>query len=521
MVVWVPDWPVNCLVVDLPVGQAGAVTHADRIEVANAAARGHGVRAGMRTREAAYLCPELTCLPRNRDEEARAFSQVVDVFDGIAAGVECLRPGLARCPAQGPSRWVGSEEGAALALIDAIEEALGVECFVGIADGTLASLEAARQGRIVGSEDAEAFRGTIALSRTLSCLPTPMRERGIATIKLLAELGVTSCADLWAIGHGPVLERFGDVGEALWVLASGGDTVTGTSGRIQPDVTAEIAIEAGGDRIDTMIVPITQCATDLSRQLGESALVSQTLRIDVEDSAGGRRNRTWSGCDLSCPQESALRVRWTLTGWVSGNDGPSGEVRFLRLSACSPQLGGCTSALWGRQQREQDILRAAVRIQGMAGANALLVPHVQGGYDPRSRVVLAPWGSQVTLKPRSGGWDGGVTTPPATLFDVPPKVRVLAGGGTLEDVRVDPRGALSATPAYLLDGAPRPRNRGRGEASAGSRVSIREVGGPWLVGGRWWAGEHPRAYMRVWLEDGRDALLVWEEGEWAMEGLAP
>ena len=103
----------------------------------------------MSIREATYLCPDLLCLPRDPDREARAFSAVIDAFDSVAAGVECVRPGLARCRVRGPARWHGSEEAAASALVSAIEEAVGVECFVGIADGPVASLEAAREGRIV------------------------------------------------------------------------------------------------------------------------------------------------------------------------------------------------------------------------------------------------------------------------------------------------------------------------------------------------------------------------------------
>lgn len=70
MVLWIPDWPVNCLVVDLRPGGVGAVVHAKRIEVASASARCCGVRAGMSVREATYLCPELICLPRDPDREA-------------------------------------------------------------------------------------------------------------------------------------------------------------------------------------------------------------------------------------------------------------------------------------------------------------------------------------------------------------------------------------------------------------------------------------------------------------------
>ena len=117
MVVWVPDWPVHCLVVDLPLGGAGAVVHSERVEVTSDAARRAGVRSGMSIREATYVCPDLVCLPRDPDREARAFGAVVDAFDSVAAGVECVRPGVARCRARGPARWHGSEEPAALALV--------------------------------------------------------------------------------------------------------------------------------------------------------------------------------------------------------------------------------------------------------------------------------------------------------------------------------------------------------------------------------------------------------------------
>ena len=101
MVVWLPHWPVHCLVVDLPPGGVGAVVHADRIEEASAAARRAGVRSGMSVREATFLCPDLLCMTRDPDREARAFSAVVDAFDSVAAGVQCMRPGLARCRVPG------------------------------------------------------------------------------------------------------------------------------------------------------------------------------------------------------------------------------------------------------------------------------------------------------------------------------------------------------------------------------------------------------------------------------------
>ena len=159
--------------------------------------------------------------------------------------------------------------------------------------------------------------------------------------------------------------------------------------------------------------------------------------------------------------------------------------------------------------------RSVVRIQGMAGPDALLVPRVQGGYDPRSRVVMARWGSEPRLRSCEGAWEGRIAQPPATLFDEPVRVRIVGESGVFDDVRVDHRGALNAVPAYFID----PHDTKRSTSGRGRRVSITRVEGPWPVGGRWWAKERPRAYMRVLLEDGRDVLLVWQGGEWAMEGL--
>ena len=107
MVVWVPDWPVNCLVVDMPPGGCGAVTHAKCIEIASAAARRCGVRSGMSVRQATYLCPELVCLPRDPDREARAFGAGVDAVHTGAAGGGWLRPGRGRGRARGPPRGGG------------------------------------------------------------------------------------------------------------------------------------------------------------------------------------------------------------------------------------------------------------------------------------------------------------------------------------------------------------------------------------------------------------------------------
>ena len=118
--------------------------------------------------------------------------------------------------------------------------------------------------------------------------------------------------------------------------------------------------------------------------------------------------------------------------------------------------------------------RSVVRIQGMAGPDALLVPRVQGGYDPRSRVVMARWGSESRLRSCEGAWEGRIAQPPATLFDEPVRVRIVGESGIFDDVRVDHRGALSAVPAYFIDS----HDTTRSTSGRGRRVAITRVEGP-------------------------------------------
>src|SRR5438034_10861241 len=59
--VWCPDWPVTTARVEagLPIDAPIAVVTANRVVVCSHAAREHGVRRGLRRREAQARCPQL------------------------------------------------------------------------------------------------------------------------------------------------------------------------------------------------------------------------------------------------------------------------------------------------------------------------------------------------------------------------------------------------------------------------------------------------------------------------------
>ena len=59
-----------------------------------------------------------------------------------------------------------------------------------------------------------------------------------------------------------------------------------SSERAQADITVEYDIDGGGESVQTMTIPVIRAAEELAGRLYGAALVSHTLRIDVEDGGG-------------------------------------------------------------------------------------------------------------------------------------------------------------------------------------------------------------------------------------------
>ena len=113
MVVWCPDWPVVAALADegLPTHLPAAVFSANIVQAGNDAARGSGVRRGMRRRDAQSRCPELKVYSASPDRDARAFEPVLAAVEELRPGVSALRPGLVALRA--PGRFYGGEPAAA------------------------------------------------------------------------------------------------------------------------------------------------------------------------------------------------------------------------------------------------------------------------------------------------------------------------------------------------------------------------------------------------------------------------
>src|SRR5690554_2046549 len=151
VVLWVPDWRVvpaaaaAGIGADMPV----AVLQGKGLVAVSAAARYAGVRRGMRKRLAQRACPDLIILSSDEGRDARAFETVAAAAERVVAGVEISRPGLLMIPSAGAARFHGSEAALAEALMTAVAEDVGCESAVGVADGLLAAVMAARANEVV------------------------------------------------------------------------------------------------------------------------------------------------------------------------------------------------------------------------------------------------------------------------------------------------------------------------------------------------------------------------------------
>src|SRR4051795_4891343 len=155
LVVWCPDWPV--VAAGFTAEAKVAVVHANRVMACSAAARGEGVRRGLRRREAQGRCPEVIVVEHDPGGAARAFEPVVAAVEAFAPGVEIVRPGVCAVATRGPSRYFGGDAQLAAKVAATVGGVTGAACCVGVADGPFAAELAARGSIIVPRHGSRPF----------------------------------------------------------------------------------------------------------------------------------------------------------------------------------------------------------------------------------------------------------------------------------------------------------------------------------------------------------------------------
>lgn len=535
-VVWVPDWPVAAAAaaLDVPGHVPAAVHDGQRIVATSALARAEGVRRGMRRRQAQGCCPELALLPADDARDVRAFEPVAAAVEGVVAGVEVARPGLLLLPAGGASRYHGSEEALAVALVDAVA-ATGYECGVGTADGLLAAVLAARTGAVVAPGSSGAFLAGYGIGELVHATVTDEQAAQVADLAdLLQRLGLRTLGAVAALPAASVHARFGRLGTWAHLLATGLDERPPARRRPEADLVATADLDPPLERVDQATFAGRRLAEGLHGDLVARGVACGRLEVSATTDDGTVLARTWrtdlGGWGGLTPARMTDRIRWQLEGWLAAGSPGHEEhpVTLVRLTLTALDVLPAAAEqgrLWGGPSGgDLRAHRALERVQGIIGGSGVLVASLAGGRGVRDQVHLRVWGEQTdTPRPVDRPWPGRLPDPaPATVLTTVRRVELRDATGAA--VTYDERTGLVGEPAVVVwpDGGPtedEPAGRVR-EGPVGGTV----VGwaGPWPVCERWWepgaAGPLVRAHLQVALADGRAVLLVGTaDGGWTCE----
>jgi len=548
ILLWVPDWPVIAARRSETVLRAhpgAAATDArlaliDRGEVfaCSAAARADGVRRGQRVRDAQARSPELIVLPYESQLDLRAFEPVLEVIEETMPGVQLLRPGTCAVRARGPAAYYGSEEEAALWLLDALDE-LGIPgARIGIADGPFTAEHAARAsarsprsadrisagrisaGRIsiVPAGESAAFLAPLPVGLIAAEIGTaetrPAARRGGATRTsggslptLLLRLGIRTLGQFAALAATDVEARFGQEGTRLHALAAGLDSRP-VIARVPPEeLDGSISFEPPLDRVEQVAFGVRGTADTFVQQLIRAQLVCTAIRVEIDSEGGELSERSWLHPRSFTAADIVDRVRWQLGTGAAGDDsGLRSAVSRVRIvpEAVDP-IGHHERGLWGTGHDER-IHHGLSRVQSLLGHGGVLSGVLGGGRTLMERSELVAWGDR-PLETRSGRqpWPGQLPPPtPTTVFESPKPALVLDARN--EPVDVDGRGELSGEPTrFSVDGR--------------TLLSVVGWAGPWPIDVRWWDAGAARSASRFQVVDehGGAWLLVLEDHLWWAE----
>lgn len=568
-VVWVPDWPVVAAMTaaEVPLDAPAAVEDGRRVTAVSDLARAEGVRRGMRRRQAQAVCPELVLLPADDVRDVRLFEPVAAATEAVVAGVEVARPGLLLLPADGATRYHGSEEALAERIVDAVARATGYECGVGTADGLLAAVIAARTGAVVEPGVSAVFLAPFGVTELVHATTTPEQATEVmGLVDLLHRLGLRTLGAFAALPGPDVHARFGRLGSWARTLARGLDERPPARRRPDADLEVTADLDPPVDRVDTAAFAGRRLAEELHADLVARSVTCGRLQVAARTDDGAELVRTWrtdlGGWGALAAARITDRIRWQLEGWLTASAVATAQDR--RRQAREQERGGGTrplhdedetppvalvrltltaldvapagaepTRLWGGPSGgDLRAHRALERAQSIVGGGGVLTATLQGGRDVRDQVHVRPWGEQSDPpRPLDRPWPGRLPDPaPATVLPEPVRVEVLDVGGA--PVRVDRRGRLSGAPGTVRAVAPplapvaeRRAGRGRVVVEPPAVVDgVRTVGGwagPWLLTDRWWthpgAAPQVRAHLQVAFEDGGAVLLTHTDGTWTCE----
>ncbi|MFP5375761.1 MAG: DNA polymerase Y family protein [Acidimicrobiia bacterium] len=520
LVVWCPDWPVVAAGVAPDEAAAVVGSRGGRVVACSPAARGQGVRRGLRRREAEGRCPGLRLLAVDPDGEARAFEAVAAALEALGPRLEVLRPGTAALPTRGPSRYLGGDAALAERAAALGDEALTGRgcCRVGVADGLFAAVLAARRGVVVDPGGSAAFLAPFPVAALDHAATIGTSDPGeLAELAdLLRRLGLRTLGEVAALPSAQLAGRFGPAGTRVATWCRGLDDRPPRPRVPPPDLTVAAELDPPADRVEAAAFVARALATELGERLAGSGRACTRVRIEAETEHGETLSRRWRTEGLVLAVALVERVRWQLDGWCNGTGAarPTGGITVLRLVPEEVHADrGRQLGFWGgATAADERAARGIARLQGLLGPEGVTVPRPRGGRGPLEQVALVPAhaasvvGAAVLPPARAeeAPWPGRIPPPSPALLAGAEPVEVLDATGA--PVAVTGRGLASAAPQRM-------------SLPGGAWVQVVAWAGPWPVDERWWdpVAHSRRARIQVVTATGEAHLVDLHGGCWTLE----
>src|SRR3954452_7631453 len=347
------------------------------------AAEAFGIKPGMRLGEALARCPELTLVPPDPAGVADAWERMLVRLEGMGAGVESARPGLACFAAPGLVRLHG---GTLEGVLAAARRALGTPARLGVAPPRSCALAAATRAR---PRRPEVVRGdAAAYLAPLSVGLLRAREETASLPPALERLGIATLGALAALPRAGVADRFGAPGLLAHGLAAGRDEPLRPRKAMErleesldlPEAVSGLQLERG-------------LALLVDRVLARRERRGRTLRAVVLSArlveGGTWRERVTFREALADPG----RMRLVLGPRLALLPAPAEALR-LTVERFGPPVGDQRSLLDAAAELRAARLREGVRqARAAAGPEAALrvLPLDPGSRVPERRAALAPF----------------------------------------------------------------------------------------------------------------------------------
>ncbi len=506
--VWIPDWPVTAAEMAglVPVDTPAAVVGSRGVVAANAWARTAGVMEGMKKRIAHALCPELVDIPVDTGRDVQRFEPVLRALDRHIARVTVVEPGSVLFAARGAIRTAGSVEKLAEAIVGEIADIAGCESHVGFAEGTLATLLAARHDGVVTAGESQRYLMGQRMETVLIAVSSPTQRADIAEcIELCERLGVRSIGDVLALGSTALTTRFGETGALIWQLASGHDIRVSNAVSLIEDFHCSRPCEPALVNTEQATFAVKELAGEVSEEMGFRGAGGGRLTITAFLENGEQYARSWH-IEGGGEKDIVDRTRWQLDAWMASPEEGSGIVRLELMMSDLIPVGFRPEPLWGgRSVHAEQAARSASRLQTMMGEDEVRMVQYAGGRIPLERYRSHQWNEVVVQgNPVDAPWPGAIPDPAPAVLHPQGEPRELQGKcGHSLGVRGD--GQLICSQC------------GDSEPGLLSGKRIENFAGPWIVEQRWWDRPTRRAYLQVIHEDAA-RLVYCEGGHWYEEG---